>query len=182
MVVNRPFKSLRSEREKGGLQEKEKLTCLHWKFTNNVLLIPFPSSMYELPYLFFLCVLMDFVVVFVLKIREVSRLPHFNNHPLIYLRHLPKETHMYSSLYEFLSLKFITQSPFNHRASFVFMITACMMSGTGVHWCQTKIKFGFKSLEVLQKHEVSDCATQRTVEKPDLPLCFSKNMFILFKA
>lgn len=121
MVVNRPFKSLRSEREKGGLREKEKLTYLHWKFTNNVLLIPLPSSMYEVPYFF--CFLMDFVL-FTLQIREVSRLPDFNNHPLIYLRHLPKETHMYSSLYEFLSLKFITQSPFNHRASFVFMITA----------------------------------------------------------
>lgn len=89
---------------------------------------------------------------------------------------------MYSSLYEFLSLIFITQSPFNHRASFVFMITARMMSGTGVHWCQTKIKFGFKSLEILQKHEVSDCAIEHTVEKPGLPCCFSKNMFILFKA
>lgn len=92
---------------------------------------------------------------------------------------------MYSSLYEFLSLKFITQSPFNHRASFVFMITACMMSGTGVHWCQTKIKFGFKSLEILQKHEVSDCAIEHTVEKPDLHavspktcLFFSRHTFI----
>ena len=132
-------------------------------------------------YLIF-CLLMDFVVVFILKIKEVSRLPDFNNQPLIYLRHLPKEMHMYSSPYEFLSLKFITQSPFNHRASFVFMISACMKSGTGVHWCQTKIKFGFKSLEILQNHEVSDCAIEHTVEKTELPCCFSKKMFILFKA
>lgn len=62
------------------------------------------------------------------------------------------------------------------------MIITCMMSGTGVHWCQAKIKFGFKSLELLQKHEVSDCAIEHTVEKPDLPCCFSKNMFSLFKA
>lgn len=52
VVVNRPFKSLRSEREKGVLGEKEKLTCLHWNFTNNVLLISFPFLMYELPFLF----------------------------------------------------------------------------------------------------------------------------------
>lgn len=86
---------------------------------------------------------------------------------------------MYSSLYKFLYPKFITQPPLNHRASFVFMMTACMMSGTGVHWCQTKIKFEF---EILQKYEVSDCATEHTAEKSDLLCCFSENMFILFQA
>lgn len=87
---------------------------------------------------------MNSVVIFILKIRDFSRLPNFNSQPLIYLRHLPKEMHMYRSLYKFLSLKFITQSPFNHRASFVFcMITACVMFCTGFHWCHTKIKFGW---------------------------------------
>lgn len=111
MVVNRPFNSLRSEREKGVLGEKEKLTCLHWNFTNNVVLISFPFSMYELPFLFgWFCFLINFVVIFILKIRKISRLPDSSNHPLIYLRHLPKEMHINSSLYEFMSLKFIIQS------------------------------------------------------------------------
>lgn len=150
VVVNRPFKSLRSEREKGGLWEKETLTYLHWKFTNNVLLIPFPSSMYELPFFYFFLFLLYFVI-FILKIREVSRPHNFNSQPLIHLRHLLKEAYMYSSLYKFLSLTIITQSPSNHRASFVFCTTtACMMSGTGIHWCQSKIKFCFKTLQILQ--------------------------------
>lgn len=101
MVVNRPFKSLRSEREKEGCKRQKKADLFALEI-HNVPLILFPSSMYELPF-FFLVFLLDFVDVFILKIREVSRLPEFNNHSLIYLRHLPKEMLMYSSLYEFLS-------------------------------------------------------------------------------
>jgi len=101
-------------------------------------------------FIFFFVFLMYFVI-FILKIREFSRPHSFNSQPLIHLRHLLKEAHMYSSLYKFLSLTFITQSPSNHSASFVFcMITACMMSGTGIHRCQSKIKFCFKTLEILQ--------------------------------
>lgn len=101
-------------------------------------------------FLFFFVFLMYFVI-FILKIREFSRPHSFNSQPLIHLRHLLKEAYMYSSLYKFLSLTFITQSPSNHSASFVFcMITACMMSGTGIHRCQSKIKFCFKTLEILQ--------------------------------
>lgn len=139
-----------------------------------------PQCMNYLFSFFFLFLL--YFVIFILKIREVSRPHNFSSQPLIHLRHLLKEAYMYSSLYKFLSLTFITQSPSNHRASFVFCtITACMMSGTGIHWCQSKIKFCFKTLQILQ-HEVSDCAIEYSVAKPGLLGCFSKNMFILFKA
>lgn len=121
------------------------------------------------------------VVVFILEIR-VSRLPDFNNHLLMYLGQLPKEMNTYKSLDKFLSPKFSTQSPISHRASFVFMLTACMMPGSGAHWCQTKIKFAFKSLEILQKDEVSDCAMKHTAEKLEVPCCLLKSMFTPFKA
>lgn len=63
VIVNRPFKSLRSETEKGVLGEKEKLTCLHWNFTNKILFISFPFSTYELPF-WFVCFVFWSILLF----------------------------------------------------------------------------------------------------------------------
>lgn len=84
VVVNRPFKSLRSEREKGVLGEKEKLTCLHWNFTNNVLLISFPFLMYELPILFGVFVLFSdqFCCCFYFEDQKSFQTPWFWQSPI----------------------------------------------------------------------------------------------------
>lgn len=49
---NQAFQVIQDEREKGGQQERERLPYVNWKCTNNALLIPLPSSVYELPFFF----------------------------------------------------------------------------------------------------------------------------------